>query len=112
MNKTPEKAKVNSSKKCKQLYDTIEEGDSITVHTTVEAFYSNYAGNPHLSLEPGVAAIVQRVKRPNVRYSKAYKDVSVVVNFFSPATGREETASVWYQNIDKVIEAGENNESN
>lgn len=112
MNQTPEKAKVNSSKKCKQLYDTIKEGDSITVHTTVEAFYSNYGPRPYLALEPNVEAKVFAVKSTNVRYSKAYKDVSVVVNFFSPATGREETASVWYQNIDKVIEAKENNESN
>ena len=93
---------INSQERCKELYESIKEGDLITVHEAVEAFYSNYGIKPYLALEPSVEAKVFAVKSTNVRCSKAYKDESVVVKFISPATGVEETASVWYQNINKV----------
>jgi hypothetical protein len=92
----------NSQTKCKELYNLIKIGDIITVHNTVEAFYSNYGIKPYIALEPGTEATVFAVKSPNVRYSEAYKNESVVAKFLSSITGELETASVWYQNIDKV----------
>lgn len=89
-------------RRCKKLYDSINKGDTITVLKPVEAFGSEYAGRPRIELLPGVPAKVANIKSPNVRYSAAYKDEALVVDFHSTVTGQKERAGVWYQDVDQV----------
>ena len=94
---------VNSRYKCKKLWDKVKEGDTVTALAPVAAYYSSYAGRPKIIFSPGMLATVARAKRPNVYYSDAYKDSSVVIDFLSEVTGKIERAALRYENV-KLVE--------
>jgi len=94
---------VNSKDKCQKLWNTIQEGDTVTALAPVAAYYSNYGGRPRIVFSPGMLATVARIQSNNVICSDAYKDCSVVVDFMSEATGKMERAALWYQNV-KLVE--------
>lgn len=102
---------MNKGKQLKDVYDRLKIGDKITVHQTVEASYSNYAGNPVILFTPDDVAIVTHVHIPCVVKSDAYKNEFVRASFTRPITvnrsGYIRTDSDWsvaihYQNI-KII---------
>lgn len=73
-------------------------GDRVTVTERVEAYYSDYGGNPAIFLEPGMVAVVGAIDVPSV----CRQNVSFVcLDFFCPATGRTERAAVNYANIQR-----------
>ena len=82
-------------------------GDKITCVVSVEAGYSNYAGNPVCVFKPGMVGIVVATDSVSVRYGPYGEDVGVNVNFTGPAHGKE-GGTTWrvflrYGNL-KVIE--------
>ncbi len=77
----------------------VNVGDQVSVKERVEGYYSHYAGNPAIFLEPGMIGVVGAIDVPSVTRA----NVSFVcVDFFCPATGKIERAAVYYPNICKV----------
>lgn len=77
----------------------LKVGDRVTVKERVEAYYSNYGGNPAMFLEPGMSGVVGAVDVPSVRREKVS---FVCVDFLCSATHRIERAAVFYHNICKI----------
>lgn len=84
----------------RKLRDGLKIGDTVTVKAPVEAFYSNYAGNPVMVLNPGVIGTVGAIHVPVVNNSnhRPYGEY-VCVDFLEEKTGKIQRASVSYDNI-------------
>lgn len=62
-------------------------GDRVTCITPVEAYHSDYAGNPECHFKPGMVGTVAVIDSPSVRYGPYGEDVSVLVDFDGPEYG-------------------------
>jgi hypothetical protein len=77
----------------------VKIGDQVSVRQPVEGYYSRYAGNPAIYLEPGMVGVVGAIDVPSV----CRANVSFVcVDFYCYATGKTERAAVYYGNLRKV----------
>ncbi len=77
----------------------VKVGDQVSVKERVEGYYSHYAGNPAIFLEPGMIGVVGAIDVPSVTRA----NVSFVcVDFFCPATGKKERAAVNDGNLSKI----------
>ncbi len=78
-------------------------GDSVTLKTAVDGYYSGYAGNPAFSFKPGQVGTIAAVKVPKVRIvppdTCAY---FMCVDWHCPETSKVERCSVHYDNIIKL----------
>lgn len=81
----------------------VNVGDKVRVFDTVEAYYSQYAGNPKIELTPDIIGTIGAVRVPYVTYKPHHKyDEFVCIDFISPSTGRMERAGVDYGNLQKA----------
>ena len=56
-----------------------EIGQKVTVSTEIKAYYSGYAGNPEVIIEPGMIGIVTAVKVPCVNKQGFFNCVDFVI---------------------------------
>jgi hypothetical protein len=69
-------------------------GDKVTVNKATEAYYSRYAGNPEVIIQPGEVGIVKAVDVPNVRTPGSF----VCVDFVKPGvrdSGAPTNQTMW-----------------
>ncbi len=77
----------------------VKIGDQVSVKERVEGYYSEYAGNPAISLEPGMIGVVGAIDVPSVNRTNV---TFVCVDFLCHATGKIERTAVYYRNLRKV----------
>ena len=87
----------------------IQIGDKVTCKVPVEAYYSNYGGNPIMVFRPGmvgtIAAIAPKVRNtPKQLRDKAHdsKADMLVLDYDCPVTGKQQRASLNYCNTVKI----------
>jgi hypothetical protein len=101
----------NTKAKTHKLYKSLEPGDIVTI-VEGETFHEDRNYGPYRAFEPyfgmdkcilrhGMEAMVAAVKSANVRYSPAYKDESVVVDYLVEGVAKCRTR-IWYQDVELV----------
>lgn len=84
----------------KKLIDQFPKGANVTTSEEVEAYYSNYAGNPKMVFKPGMIGTVGAVNVPYVtNRNNNYYDSFVCVDFLEPQTGRIQRVGLSYTQI-------------
>lgn len=80
-------------------------GDKVTCKIPVEAYYSDYGGNPKMVFQPGMTGTVAAIA-PKVRIVKGPqydgKDEFLVVDYHAPETNNQERVSLNFCNASKL----------
>lgn len=74
-------------------------GDFVRVKTSVESYYSRYAGNPRIVLDRTIVGIIGAVNVPCVRGKMQGHPTFNCVDFHCDLTGRTERAAVVSSNL-------------
>lgn len=88
-----------------------KRGDKVTCLFEVEAYYSNYAGNPKWVFKPGMEATVVCISpKVQIVYGPPIYDgfdERVVIDYIDPADGVTRRASLNFCNIARVTDGQE-----
>jgi len=92
---------MRTNKQIKILRDDLKKGDKVRVISSVEAFYSGYAGRPQLILSPDILGTVGAVRVPvvTIREPRRPYDEYVCVDYLCPITNEIQRAAVSYNNL-------------